>query len=151
MSDWGTALPAGERLGVECHTYHNTPVAIVARVRMGANSFTVPRIVCAVDCGTVVNPDMVVQQIEGGVAFGLSAVLKGALTHQSDRIEQQNFNDAPLLQLSEMPVVEVHVVPSTGHPTGEGEMAVPVVIPAVLNAVYAASSIRFRSLPLVWS
>ena len=106
--------------------------------------------VCAVDCGLVVNPDMVVQQIEGGVAFGLGAVMKGALTHRDGRVEQQNFNDAPLLQLAEMPVVEVHLVQSTGHPTGVGEVAVPVVIPAVLNAVYAASSIRFRALPLVW-
>ncbi len=149
-SDWGSTLPDGEGLGVACHTYHDTPVAIVARVQMGDNSFTVPRVVCAVDCGIVINPDMVVQQIEGGVAFGLGAVLKGALTHRAGRVEQQNFNDAPLLQLGEMPVVEVHIVPSTGHPTGVGEMAVPVVIPAVLNAVYAASSIRFRALPLVW-
>jgi isoquinoline 1-oxidoreductase beta subunit len=149
-SDWGTTLPAGQGLGVACHTYHDTPVALVARVQMGENSFTVSRVVCAVDCGTVVNPDMVVQQIEGGVAFGLGAVLKGALTHLAGRVEQQNFNDAALLQLADMPVVEVHIVPSTGHPTGVGEMAVPVVIPAVLNAVYAASAIRFRSLPLVW-
>lgn len=148
--DWGADLPAGHGLGVACHTYHGTPVAIVAAVQMGTNSFTVQRIVCAVDCGIVVNPDMVVQQIEGGVAFGLNAVLKGALTHRAGRVEQQNFDDSPLLRLAEMPPVEVYIVPSTSHPTGVGEMAVPVVIPAVLNAVHAASFIRFRSLPLVW-
>ena len=149
-SDWGADLPAGQGVGVACHTYHDTPVALVARVQMGDQSFRVERVVCAVDCGTVVNPDMVVQQIEGGVAFGLTAVLKGALTHKAGRIEQQNFNDSPLLQLADMPQVDVHIVPGTGHPTGVGEMAVPVVIPAVLNAVYSASRIRFRSLPLVW-
>jgi len=149
-SDWGTQLPADEGLGVACHTYHDTPVALVARVRMSGHSFTVTRIVCALDCGVVVNPDMVVQQIEGGVAFGLTAVLHGALTHRAGRVEQRNFDDSPLLRMGEMPPVEVHLVPSTNDPTGVGEMAVPVVIPAVLNAVAAASGIRFRSLPLVW-
>jgi isoquinoline 1-oxidoreductase beta subunit len=149
-SDWGADLPAGQGMGVACHTYHDTPVAIVAHVEMGTKSFTVRRVVCAVDCGTVVNPDMVIQQIEGGVAFGLTAVLKNALTHRAGRIEQQNFHDSPLLQLSEMPAVDVHIVPSADNPTGIGEMAVPAVIPAVLNAVYAASRIRFRSLPLDW-
>jgi len=149
-SDWGTQLPAEEGLGVACHTYHDTPVALVARVRMSGQSFTVTRIVCALDCGVVVNPDMVVQQIEGGVAFGLTAVLHGALTHRAGRVEQRNFDDSPLLRMSEMPPVEVHILPSTNDPTGVGEMAVPVVIPAVLNAVAAASGVRFRSLPLVW-
>ena len=129
-SDWGADLPAGQGVGVACHTYHDTPVALVARVRMGDKSFRVERVVCAVDCGTVVNPDMVVQQIEGGVAFGLTAVLKGALTHKAGRIEQQNFNDSPLLQLTDMPQVDVHIVPGPGHPTGVGEMAVPVGDPS---------------------
>jgi len=91
---------------------------------------------------------MVVQQIEGGIAFGLTAVTKGALTHRAGRIEQQNFDDSPMLQLSEMPTVEVHLVPSTEPPTGVGEVAVPAVVAAVVNAIHAASKQRIRTLPI---
>lgn len=147
-SDWGSTASPGDGFGVACHTYHGTAVAMVASVTVSGGVVAVRRIVAALDCGTVVHPDMVVQQIEGGVAFGLTALSKRAPTHRDGVIEQQNFDELGLVTMAEMPLVEVHLVPSRERPTGVGEMAVPVVIPAVLNAVFAASGLRVRSLPL---
>ncbi len=147
QSDWGTETPAERGRGVACHSYHGSAVAIVAEVQAIGTQLSVVRIVCAIDCGRVVNPDMVVQQIEGGIVYGLTALLKPALTHARGAIEQTNFDTAPLLQMAERPHIDVHIVPSTQRPTGAGEMAVPAVIPAVLNAYFAASRTRVRSVP----
>jgi isoquinoline 1-oxidoreductase beta subunit len=121
---------------------------MVAEVSQAAGRPRVHRVVCAIDCGTVVNPDMVVQQVEGGVVFALTAMLYGAITFSHGRVQQGNFRDYPLLQMGEMPVVEVHIVPSTRLPSGVGEMAVPPLAPAVANALFALTAKRVRSLPL---
>jgi isoquinoline 1-oxidoreductase beta subunit len=108
----------------------------------------VHRVVCAIDCGTVVNPDAVEAQMEGGIAFALTAVLKGGVTVENGRVQQSNFHDYPLLRIDEMPTVEVHIVPSDREPSGVGEMGVPPTVPAVLNAVFAATGKRIRHLPI---
>ena len=111
-------------------------------------SFTVDRVVCAVDCGLVVNPDVVRAQMEGGIGFGLSAALYGKITLKDGEIEQSNFHDYPVMRINEMPKVEVHMVPSTEKPTGVGEPGVPPIAPAVANALAAATGQRLRNLPL---
>jgi isoquinoline 1-oxidoreductase beta subunit len=108
----------------------------------------VHRVVCAVDCGTVINPDTVAAQMEGGIAFGLTAALKAAVTVENGRAQQSNFHNYPLLRLDEMPSIEVYIVPSRERPTGIGEMGVPPIAPAVANAVYAATGKRVRRLPI---
>ena len=133
---------AGEKRGrgVAVHESFNTFVAQVAEVTVDAdNKFTVDRVVCAVDCGVAVNPDVVRAQMEGGIGFGLSAALHGAITLKDGVVEQSNFHDYPLLRINEMPAVEVHIVPSTDKPTGVGEPGVPLIAPAVANALAAAT------------
>ena len=124
-SDWGSTASPGDGFGVACHTYHGTAVAMVASVTVSGGVVAVRRIVAALDCGKVVHPDMVVQQIEGGVAFGITALSKRAPTHRDGMIEEQNFDELGLVTMAEMPLVEVHLVPSRERPTGVGEMAVP--------------------------
>ncbi|MFH1114691.1 MAG: molybdopterin cofactor-binding domain-containing protein, partial [Pseudomonadota bacterium] len=146
---WGTRLPTGIYRGVALHDFHDTAVAMVAEVSVDdKGSVRVPRIVCAVDCGTVINPKNVEVQMASGVAFGLTATLKGAITIKDGHAEQSNFDDFPLLTIAEMPEVEVHIVPSTAPPTGIGEVGVPPVAPAVANAVFAATGKRIRKLPI---
>ena len=104
--------------------------------------------VCAVDCGRIVNPDTIKAQMESGIVFGLSAALYGAITLKEGRVEQGNFHDYPLLPMAAMPKVEVHIIPSTEPPGGIGEPGVPPIAPAVANALFAAHGIRLRSLPM---
>ena len=111
-------------------------------------SFSVDRVVCAVDCGIAVNPDVIRAQMEGGIGFGLSAALHGAITLKDGEVEQTNFHQYLPLRISEMPAVEVHIVPSSEAPTGVGEPGVPPIAPAVANAIAAATGKRLRSLPL---
>jgi isoquinoline 1-oxidoreductase subunit beta len=105
-------------------------------------------VVCAADCGVAINPDVIRAQVEGGVGFGLGAILYGAITLKSGKVEQSNFHDYRLLRMNEMPKVEVHIMPSTEPPTGIGESAVPPIGPAVSNAIFAATGKRLRALPL---
>jgi isoquinoline 1-oxidoreductase beta subunit len=107
----------------------------------------VEKVVCAVDCGLAVNPDQVKAQMEGGIGYGLGAVLHNAVTLKDGRVEQSNFHDYQPLRINEMPAVEVHVVPSSEAPTGVGEPGVPPIGPAVANAVYKATGRRIRALP----
>jgi isoquinoline 1-oxidoreductase beta subunit len=100
-----------------------------------------------VDCGLVVNPDVVRAQMEGGIGFGLSAALHSEITLNEGRVEQSNFGDYPALRMNEMPHIEVHIVPSAAPPTGVGEPGTPVVAPAVANALFAATGERLRQLP----
>jgi isoquinoline 1-oxidoreductase beta subunit len=104
--------------------------------------------VCAVDCGTVINPDIVRAQMEGGIGFGLSAILNEQLTLKDGEPVQTNFYDYPPLRMAQMPKVEVHIVPSTEPPTGVGEPGVPPVGPAVANALFAATGKTYSKLPL---
>ena len=151
---WGTPLAAGKAgekrgRGVAVHESFGTFVAQVAEVTVKAdNTFTVDRVVCAVDCGIAVNPDNVRAQMEGGIGFGLSAALHSAITFKDGMVEQSNFHDYPLLRINEMPRVDVHILPSTAAPSGVGEPGPPVSAPAVANAIAAATGKRLRKLPL---
>jgi len=151
---WGSALPtlAGRRSGrgIACNVYHGrTAVAQVAEVSVGsAGDVRIHRIVCAVDCGRVVNPLGLEGQAESGIAWGLSYALKGAVTISKGRVEQGNYRDYPVLSLAEMPAVEVYSVASDRPPSGFGEMPVPPVAPSVANAIFAATGVRVRSLPI---
>jgi len=120
----------------------------VAEVSVEGGVVRVHKVVCAIDCGTVINPDMVVQQMEGGIVYGLTAFLKGQITFDRGRVQQGNFDDYPLLQLAEMPEVEVHIVPSTRPPKGVGEMGVPPIAPAVANALFTITGKRIRHMPV---
>jgi len=130
------------------HESFNTFVAQVAEVTVKRDgSLRVDRVVCAVDCGVAVNPDVIRAQMEGGIGYGLSAALHGAITLKDGAVEQSNFHDYAPLRINEMPVIEVHIVPSTEKPSGVGEPATPVVAPAVANALFAATGKRLRKLP----
>jgi len=149
-ADWGTALPERWGRGLAFHsTWGVTHVAQVAEVSFDQDgTLSVHRVVCAIDCGIVVNPDMVAAQMEGGIAMGLTAALKGEITIKNGRVQQSNFHDYPILNIAEMPEVEVYIVPSDRDPEGVGEMGLPPSIPAVANALYAATGVRIRKLPI---
>ena len=108
----------------------------------------VHRVVCGIDCGQVVNPNTVEAQMESGIVFGLTAALRGEITLKNGRVQQSNFNNYPLLTLSEMPKVEVHIIQSQEPPSGVGEPGVPPIAPAIGNAIFAATGKRIRSLPI---
>lgn len=150
QAGWGEPLPVGWGRGIACwSTWGVTPVAQVAEVSVSPSGLVrVQRVVCAIDCGFAINPDMVIAQMEGGIVWGLTAALKGAIEFEDGRVLQGNFDDYPILGMDEMPLIEVHLVSSSDRPTGVGEMGVPPAAPAVLNAVYAATGIRVRKLPL---
>jgi isoquinoline 1-oxidoreductase beta subunit len=151
---WGRPLARGKPgekrgRGVAVHESFQSYVAQVAEVTVGADgSFRVDRVVCAVDCGIAVNPDVIRAQMEGGIGFGLTAALYGAITLKDGQVEQSNFSDYPLLRIGEMPRIEVHIVASAAKPTGVGEPAVPVIAPAVANALFAATGKPLHRLPL---
>jgi len=148
-ADWGTPLPAGRGRGIAVHESFHSYVAQVAEVTVQPDGrFRVDRIVCAVDCGIAVNPDVITAQMEGGIGFGLTAALHGRITLKDGAVEQSNFHDYLLLRINEMPKVEVHIVPSEAAPTGVGEPGVPPCAPAVANALYAATGKRIRRLPI---
>jgi len=154
QAGWGTPLAPGKEgekrgRGVAVHESFDTFVAQVAEVTVKPDkSFTVDRVVCAVDCGIAVNPDNVRAQMEGGIGFGLSAALYGAITIKNGAAEQSNFHDYPVLRINEMPKVDVFIVASTEKPTGVGEPGVPPIAPALANAIAAATGQRLRNLPL---
>jgi isoquinoline 1-oxidoreductase subunit beta len=151
---WNQPLKAGVATekrgrGIAVHEAFNTFVAQVAEVTVGPDgSFKVDRVVCAVDCGLAINPDVIAAQMEGGIGFGLSAALHGAITLKDGVVEQSNFHEYIPLRINEMPAVEVHIVPSAQKPTGVGETAVPPIAPAVVNALYNATGKRIRKLPI---
>jgi isoquinoline 1-oxidoreductase beta subunit len=140
--------PAGRAHGVAVHQSFGTIVAQVAEVSVEGKEIRVHRVVCAVDCGLVVNPNIAAQQVEGAVLFGLSAALAGEITIKDGRVEQSNFGDYRVLRMAEAPLVEPILVPSAEPPEGMGEPAVPPVAPAVANAVFKLTGQRLRSLPL---
>jgi isoquinoline 1-oxidoreductase beta subunit len=145
---WGTPLPPGKGRGIAVAEAFKTFVAQVAEVSVDKDGqVKVDRVVCAVDCGTPINPDIIAAQMEGGIGFGLGAVLYGAITLKDGHIEQDNFNGYRVLRINEMPKVEVHIVPSTAPPTGVGEPGVAPLGPAVANAIYAATGKRTYVLP----
>ena len=146
---WGSALPAGHAHGLALHESFGSIVAQVAEVSMQDGKPRVHRVVCAIDCGTVVNPGTVTQQVESSVIFALTAALYGKIDIQEGVVQQNNFTNYPLVTMAQSPVVETWIVPSTNAPEGVGEPAVPPLAPAVANAMYRLTGKRLRSLPLV--
>lgn len=144
---WGRAA-AGRHQGLAVHTSFGTTVAEVAEISIDNGRIQVHRVVCAVDCGQVINPDIAVGQIESGVVFGLTAALYGDISLRDGAVVQSNFHDYPLLRMYEMPDIEVHFVATDRPASGLGEPGVPPIAPAVTNAVFAATGQRLRRLPL---
>lgn len=138
----------GRGYGVAAHESFGSYVAMVADVTAQAGKVTVNRIVAAVDVGVAVNPDIIRAQVEGAVGFALSAVLRNRITFKDGEVQEKNFDAYEPTRMSEMPKVEVHIMPSAAAPTGIGEPGVPVLAPAISNAVFAATGQRLRSLPL---
>ncbi len=147
-ADWGKPLPEGHFHGVAIVNNVGSYTAQIAEVSINQGKVRVHRFVCAVDCGHVVNPAIVEQQIRSAVVYGLSAALKGQITIDKGRVQQNNFNQYDMLRIDEAPVVEVHIVKSTENPGGIGEAGVPAVAPAVCNALFAATGKRIRQLPI---
>lgn len=146
---WGKPLAKGVFQGIAVHESFGSFVAQVAEVSVGADgNVKVHRVVCAVDCGQVVNPDTVVAQMEGGIIFGLTAALYGEITIKDGRVQQKNFYDYKMLRMNETPPIEVYIVPSNEKHGGVGEPGTPPIAPAVVNAIFAATGKRIRSLPI---
>jgi isoquinoline 1-oxidoreductase beta subunit len=145
---WGQPLSAGRFRGVALANNVGSFNAQIAEVSVTKGKVKVHRVVCAVDCGHVVNPSGVEQQIQSGIAFGLTALLKGEITIDRGRVQQQNFHHYDMLRIDEMPAVEVYIVPSQAAPGGIGEASVPPIAPAVTNAIFAATGKRIRKLPI---
>jgi len=146
---WGRPLPAGRARGLALHESFGTIVAQVVELSLADKQPRVHRVVCALDCGVVVHPQGVAQQVESSVIFGLSAALYGRIDIDGGVVKQKNFPDYPLLTLAQTPRIETHPVPSDGLPTGMGEPAVPPVAPALANALFVLTGHRLRELPLV--
>jgi len=148
-ASWGAALPARTGRGIAGCFANHAYVAVVAEVEVDSKGgVRVRRMVAAADLGTVVNPLGAAAQLEGAIVFGLSAALKHEITVAEGRIVQRNFTDFPLLRLPEAPPIDVHFVPSADAPLGCGEAAVPPTAPAITNAIFAATGIRIRRLPI---
>jgi isoquinoline 1-oxidoreductase beta subunit len=146
---WGKPLPARRGRGISVQFAFGSYLSQVAEVEVADDgSIKVRRVICAVDCGIVVNPDTVAAQIEGGTLFGLTAALYGAITLKNGRVEQANFNDYRPMRMNECPVIETHLVRSAEPPGGIGEAPTAAVTPAVTNAIFAATGKRIRTLPI---
>jgi isoquinoline 1-oxidoreductase beta subunit len=145
---WTTPLPKGRGRGIAVAEAFKTFVAQVVEVSVkDSGQIKVERVVCAVDCGTPINPDVITAQMEGGIGFALGAVLWGDISLSNGKVQQSNFNDYRVLRMNEMPKVEVHIVPSTEAPTGVGEPGVAPLGPALANAIFAATGKRMHELP----
>jgi isoquinoline 1-oxidoreductase beta subunit len=148
-SGWGQPMPARVGRGVSVQFAFASYMAHVAEVEVDKDgAVRVRRVVCAVDCGTAVNPDAIQAQVQSAVMFGVTAALYGAVTLKDGRVEQSNFHDYKILRMNEAPAVEVHIVRSTEPPGGMGEAGTSCVVPAVVNAVFAATGKRLRKLPI---
>ncbi len=146
---WGTAPPAGRARGIAVYKSFESYVAEVAEVSVASDgAVKVHRVVCAVDCGPVVNPSIVEAQMESAIVYGLTAALYGEIAIEGGRVKQSNFHDYQMLRLAEMPKVEVYIVPSTDAQGGVGEPGTPPIAPAVANAIFAATGKRIRKLPI---
>jgi isoquinoline 1-oxidoreductase beta subunit len=146
---WGQPLPKGSGRGVSTQFVFGTYMAQVAQVEVSKDgSVSVRRVVCAVDCGSVVNPDTVEAQVEGAVIFGVSAALFGEITLKGGRVEQTNFDTYQVVRINEAPAIEVHIVQNIEPPGGMGEPGTSAIAPAIANAIFAATGKRLRKLPI---
>jgi isoquinoline 1-oxidoreductase beta subunit len=145
---WGSALPAGRGRGIALHRSFGSIAAQVAEVTVADGAVRVDRVVCAIDCGTVVSPDIVAAQMESGIVYGLSAALHGEIGIQDGAVVQGNFPDYEMVRMANAPRIEVHIVADGHPPGGVGEPGTPPVAPAVANAIFAATGTRLRRLPL---
>ncbi len=146
---WGQPLPKGAGRGVSLQHVFGSYMAQVAEVEVANDgSIRVKRVVCAVDCGSVVNPNTIEAQVQGAVIFGISAVLHGEITLRNGRVQQSNFDDYPVLRINEAPMIEVHIVRNNEAPGGMGEPGTSAIMPAIANAVFAAIGKRLRKLPI---
>jgi isoquinoline 1-oxidoreductase subunit beta len=146
---WGKSLPTGRYVGVACFGCFASYMAEVVEISMENDAPRVHRVVAAVDCGQVVNPSILEQQIQGGVVYALGNALRAKITIEKGRVVQGNFDDYAPARMSETPTVEVYAVPSTESPSGIGEPSVPPLAPALCNAIYAATRKRIRALPIL--
>jgi len=146
---WGQPLPKRVGRGVSLQFDFATYMAQVAEVEVAKNgAVRVRRVVCAVDCGTPVNPDTIQAQIQSGIMFGITAALYGEITLKDGRVEQANFDTYQMLRMNEAPAVDVHIVPSFEPPGGMGEAGTSAIVPAVANAIFAATGKRLRKMPV---
>jgi CO/xanthine dehydrogenase Mo-binding subunit len=146
---WDKPLPAGHYRGVACFGCFASYMAEVVEITMENDQPRVHRVVAVVDCGQVVNPSILEQQIQGGIVYGLGNALRAKITIEKGRVVQGNFDDYSPLRMDETPAVEVYAVTSAEVPTGIGEPSVPPIAPAVCNAIYAATKKRIRALPIL--
>jgi isoquinoline 1-oxidoreductase subunit beta len=148
-ADWGRPLPPGSGRGVSLQNAFATYMAHIAEVEVSKDgTVRVRRVVCAVDCGIAVNPDTIQAQIQSAVMFGLTAALYGEITLKDGRVEQSNFDTYQILRMNEAPAIEVHIVPSREAPGGMGEAGTSAIVPAVTNAIFAATGKRLRKMPV---
>jgi len=145
---YGKKLAAGHFHGVACASNVGSFNAQVAEISIAKGKVKVHKVVCAFDCGQQINPRILTQQVEGGIVFGLAAAMKGEITLDKGRVLQGNFNNYDVTRMDESPAMEVYLVPSTERPTGAGEATNPTILPAVVNAIYAATKKRIRKLPI---
>jgi isoquinoline 1-oxidoreductase beta subunit len=146
---WGQPLPEGVGRGVSLQFAFATYMAQVVEVEVArSGAVRIRRVVCAVDCGSVVNPDTVKAQAQSAIMFGITAALYGKITLKDGRVEQANFDTYQILRMDEAPAIEVHIVPSSEPPGGMGECGTSAVIPAIANAIFAATGRRLRKLPI---
>src|SRR5437763_6598315 len=148
QAGWDKPLAKDRARGIAVHESFNTVVAQVVEVARRKEAVHIERVVCAVDCGVAVNPNIVAMQMESGIGYGLSAALAGAITLKDGVVEQSNFHDYPVVRINQMPKIEVHIVPSADKPSDVGEPATPVIAPAVANAVAALNGSPLRVLPM---
>nr|WP_035592219.1 MULTISPECIES: molybdopterin cofactor-binding domain-containing protein [Hyphomonas] len=147
QGDWGQPIDAGWARGIAIHEAFGTVVGQIVEVQIAEGRPRVRRVVAVVDCGIAISPNQIAAQMEGGIAFGLSAALYGAVTLKDGYVQELNFDAYPVVRMNDMPAVETHIIPSTNRPTGMGEPGVPPIAPAVANAILALTGKPTRSLP----
>jgi isoquinoline 1-oxidoreductase beta subunit len=146
---WGQTLPPRSGRGIAIQHAFASTMAMVAEVEVAKDgTVRVRRVVCAVDCGIVVNPDTVQAQVQSAAMFGITAALYGEITLKDGRVQQSNFDNYQILRMNEAPSVDVHIVPSQEAPGGMGEAGTSLIVPAVANAIFAATGQRLRKMPV---
>jgi isoquinoline 1-oxidoreductase beta subunit len=153
LGGWGQAIGPRDGLrrgrGIALHESFGSVVAQVAEVSIAADGLIrVDRVACVIDCGLAINPELIRQQVDSAIVYGLSAALKGEITIENGQVQQSNFHDYPVLTMAQCPVIDTEIIASSEPPEGVGEPPLPPIAPAVANAVFSATGQRLRSLPL---